>query len=646
MRPTVIKKMIFGMVLVLILGTGAMLVIYHGLKRVDQAMAQLTDLREPLSAATHEMEININGISLAVARYLIVPAPGPRELFEKDEADFRRFQAQYLRLAETEREMQLGREVEETFEQLIALGRELMGLRDRQDVLFGVVTANFEKIDSVLDRDLEARIDRNAPDGFVKLEAIAAAEADLAEVGIWLANYQRTHETKFKDLLAENEREFRATLTRLKRVLLPEEEKRHVVAVEKLFEQTIDVIGQVLETEAGIRAKSDRLVELRSRIDGLIDEEMQVLTSHHLLRPRQEANAATTQVLTNITWLIPLFVIAVGGVAVAVIRSISVPLRKLTEGTAAVRGGDLTFRIVPTRQDEFAELAGEFNRMVARLEATTVSKVLLEESEGKLRNTVTQLRQEILDRQQAEAEQRRLETALRRAEILSAMGILVAGVAHQVRNPLFAISSILDAMAARLGARPEYERYLTQLREPVSRLTELMRELMEYGRPPGAEMAPDEFGEVLAEAVNACGPLAERLGVRVEVQVAEDLGAFVMDRRGLVRVFENLVENALRYSEPGGAVSVCVRQFKDGDRAWVECRVSDTGPGFPSADLSRVFDPFFSKRPGGTGLGLAIAQRIVEDHGGEIMAANRPGGGAVMTVKLPYSGVEMATSEG
>ncbi len=108
----------------------------------------------------------------------------------------------------------------------------------------------------------------------------------------------------------------------------------------------------------------------------------------------------------------------------------------------------------------------------------------------------------------------------------------------------------------------------------------------------------------------------------------------MMDESRLLQVFENLIENAIQHSPKDGTVIIETRRSAANGGAWIECSVRDSGAGLKPEDLPRIFEPFFTRRKGGTGLGLSIAQRIVEQHGGEIAAENDPAGGAHFTVRL------------
>jgi PAS domain S-box-containing protein len=228
-----------------------------------------------------------------------------------------------------------------------------------------------------------------------------------------------------------------------------------------------------------------------------------------------------------------------------------------------------------------------------------------------------------------------LQEKLHHTRTMSAMGSLVAGVAHEVRNPLFGISATLDAFEARFGQKAEYQQYVAVLRGELERLSHLMGDLLEYGKPTSLEFSDGALADVVAEAVQGSRTLAETARVAVRNAVDGALPRLRMDRRRLLQVFQNLLDNAVRHSPPKSAVVVEAERISADGEAWIDCRVLDEGPGFRPEDLPRVFEPFFTRRRGGTGLGLSIVQRIVEDHGGRIAAGNRSEGGAVMTVRLP-----------
>ncbi|HEY3355519.1 MAG TPA: ATP-binding protein [Polyangia bacterium] len=246
---------------------------------------------------------------------------------------------------------------------------------------------------------------------------------------------------------------------------------------------------------------------------------------------------------------------------------------------------------------------------------------------------------------------------------MAALGALVAGVAHEVRDPLFGISATLDAFEARFGAAGEHAAYLHALREELGRLKGLMQDLLDYGHAGTVTRTPGAVEEVLAQAVRHLAPAAAAAGVTLRCEVlGGPLAPVLLDGQRLRQAIENLVTNAIQHAPPGTAVAIEARPgtVEDARAApdtpafwrlaleapaapagpategrWIVCTVADAGPGFRPEDLPRVFEPFFTRRRGGTGMGLSIVERVVEAHGGYVTAALRPGGGALVTVRLP-----------
>lgn len=218
-----------------------------------------------------------------------------------------------------------------------------------------------------------------------------------------------------------------------------------------------------------------------------------------------------------------------------------------------------------------------------------------------------------------------LQSRLEQQRQMAAMGALVAGVAHEVRNPLFAISATIDAMEQT--APPALREYFDVLREEIDRMTKLMQDLLAYGRPAAPVFRDVLVSEVVAVAVRACAAAAKKNEVQIDAGAKSD-ATIVADRDRLARAIENLVMNAIQHSPPGAVVKV-----RSNSRG--EICVIDQGRGFTAEDLPRVFEPFFSKRKGGTGLGLALVYQIVSEQGGEVVASNRAGGGAEVVISIP-----------
>jgi signal transduction histidine kinase len=637
MRFGVTLKVALGLALIITVGMASMLIIYRGLEQVEAALERLAAVQAPIIAAAYGMEINVNGAALHVLTYLAARRPDDRAEAEDDVGDFARYHATYLQLVVTDRERELARRINEQHREFARLADELMNLADRQEKLYGAITEDTEEVDYVLDARLQPELFREAAmrsKGIGAAVASADLEAETAEVGQWAANYHREPTPSARRTILAKLAVMDRALRNFLSFNLSEQDLRLAPALRTLVPRVAGHVREVIVLEDDILEGRDRLIRLRQSMDDLLDDEIQVLAVRGLDEPRELAKTAANEVLIAMQILVPVFMVAAGVIGFLLIHVIRTPLGMLNRGTLAVTGGDLTYRIAPTANDEFGDLATQYNAMVEQLQSTTVSRDRLEKSEGALRRTVSQLRHEIAERERAEREREGLQVELRRSETMSAMGALVAGVAHEVRNPLFGISSTLDAMSARLGEQKEYRRYLDVLQTEVTRLGKLMADLLAYGRPPANDFSVAPLDGVVAPAVESCAALAQKNGVTIATRLDPAARLVRVDQGRLVQALRNLVDNAVRHAPPESVVTVETRGTQDHGRTWVECAVSDNGPGFPESDLPHVFEPFFTRRRGGTGLGLALVQRIVSEHGGDVFARNREEGGAVVTMRL------------
>src|SRR5881397_3268464 len=222
------------------------------------------------------------------------------------------------------------------------------------------------------------------------------------------------------------------------------------------------------------------------------------------------------------------------------------------------------------------------------------------------------------------------------AERMATVGRLSLKVAHEVRNPIAAIGLNAEMLGDIVKGRPagdmeEAASLLAAIREQVTALDALTEEYLAFARFPRPHFEEESVSELVQELADFVRPVATRQGLRVRVEIDPSVPMMEIDRGLLRQAVLNLVKNGLEALSSGGELTIGSRL--EGES--VEISVSDTGGGIAAEVEPRLFEQFFTTKPQGTGLGLSIARQIVEEHGGEIQWANRPGPGAVFTIRLP-----------
>jgi signal transduction histidine kinase len=284
------------------------------------------------------------------------------------------------------------------------------------------------------------------------------------------------------------------------------------------------------------------------------------------------------------------------------------PLEKLTVAAKRIEEGDLKYRVNIQRDDEIGTLSVAFDQMAERL-------------------------------MQRERELKQSQDTLRRADRLSSLGLLTAGLAHEIRNPLVAIRTFTQLLPERYDDPEFREGFQGLALKEVDRICGLITDLLSFARPSKPNVAPVDVSEVVDNIARILESQAKEKGIAIERKFGENLPKAWIDREQMKQVFMNLILNAIQAMKGPGTVTLISRAVsKNGTQPaaeFVQVEVKDTGIGIPEANLQHIFDPFFTSKDEGSGLGLAVSYQIVQEHGGFVTVESTVGAGTSFFVHVP-----------
>ncbi|HLK11962.1 MAG TPA: ATP-binding protein [Candidatus Binatia bacterium] len=224
---------------------------------------------------------------------------------------------------------------------------------------------------------------------------------------------------------------------------------------------------------------------------------------------------------------------------------------------------------------------------------------------------------------------------LARADRLSALGTLAAGVAHEIRNPLVSVRTFIQL----LPERADDEEFRTGFRElalsEIERICALINDLLAFSRPLPADPEPADLNALARETVRLLDAEARKQGIALRLRAGEGLPAVVVDDRQVRQVLTNVVLNAIEACPPQGRVDVATACEREAGARWCVVTIADSGAGIPPERAARIFEPFFTTKDEGSGLGLFVASRIMSAHGGRIDVEGGAEGGAVFRLRFP-----------
>ena len=291
------------------------------------------------------------------------------------------------------------------------------------------------------------------------------------------------------------------------------------------------------------------------------------------------------------------------GIALTVFlaRRYTTPIKNLVEDFKRISAGDLSVTIPVDSNDEIGEMAEGFNNMVEKLR-----------------------------------EREALEKRLYEAEHLSRVGQLASGIAHEIRNPLNYISLAIDHLKTELlpccGDKcAELEELTNKIKEEVRRVNYMVVNFMNYGRPLKLRRTQVVYRELLAKVLPVLQDRLTEQHITIIKQIPSDLPALWIDGELFRNCILNFVTNASQSMPDGGKITLGALL----EEGRVKLTFCDQGCGISPDDLGKIFQPYFTTKDVGIGLGLAITERIIKEHGGEIVVESTVGAGTTVTVSLP-----------
>jgi hypothetical protein len=319
-----------------------------------------------------------------------------------------------------------------------------------------------------------------------------------------------------------------------------------------------------------------------------------------------EAQLLESSQLFGITML-TIVLLLTSGISLIFHRFVRQPLQVIAVKMAQVEEGDLSVVLEPQVDDEVGRLMVSFNSMVDRLRVAN-------------------------DEVQACHYQQ-----MERADRLASVGEMSAGIAHEIKNPLAAISGAVTVLADDFAENDPRREIVSKVLEQIARLDKAATDLLFFGRPGKPSFEFVDTNALLNKTMFFVSQHPEARNVHQSKEITRNLPPVWVDEKQLQQVFFNIIINGIQAMKDGGTLLLQTELVEEQGKEFVRVLIGDSGPGIKPEDLEKVFTPFFTTKTQGTGLGLAICRQLMEQQGGTLEVKSRFGEGTRVAIYLPVS---------
>ena len=349
-----------------------------------------------------------------------------------------------------------------------------------------------------------------------------------------------------------------------------------------------------------------------SRIVGVLDIIISLDTMRNLIESyRYKLGAMTFLILVLLCASLTLFMQLM----------VNRPVRQLVNHTKHLAMGELDSTVRPFSSYELGELSDSFNSMTLNLKK---ARDELQEWGRTLELKVEERTNEL----------KRIQNQLVRSEKLASLGELVAGIAHEINNPLTGILMFSSMMGHDKRLDPVFKNDVEMIIHETERCAHIVRGLLDFSRERKPQKKPTSINDIMDATLSLVSNQSSFHDIRIIRELSNDLPEILVDPNQIEQVFVNIILNASHAMSNGGELHLVTGMTGDSNQIFIE--ITDSGCGIPEENLQRIFDPFFTtKENKGTGLGLSVSYGIIESHGGTIEVQSTVGEGTAFTIILP-----------